>query len=345
MDSVSTESVITSTQHQESQVLSIGHISENAQSLQKSFFNDLKDKGRSTNTLKTYKTDLDCFNQFLLLNKGDLSLNEFNLQHVASYDEYLQKKYDSDNSRRRRVQALRLFFDYLVEREIFSSNPVRKLPTSPKFLDIPRPTSFEEVTKLWDFLLKESNRTDLSTIEELVIRRNQILFLFIFSGGLKVSDLAHLKEEHVFLGNSPRVMILPKKRDPYSVPLPKIFTSVFERYYSLLKSCKMQSGLDFEEILFNANPYKILSGGLSPRGIETIMEEIRKKLGIRLTPKSLRQSCIFNWLSKKHPENLVKEWMGVAPSYSLKLYKEHLENNLYNDAFIEEFYLIHRSIQ
>lgn len=155
------------------------------------------------------------------------------------------------------------------------------------------------------FLLKESNRTDLSTIEELVIRRNQILFLFIFSGGLKVSDLAHLKEEHVFLGNSPRVMILPKKRDPYSVPLPKIFTSVFERYYSLLKSCKMQSGLDFEEILFNANPYKILSGGLSPRGIETIMEEIRKKLGIRLTLNRL-DNLVYSIGSQK---NILKTWL------------------------------------
>ena len=56
--------------------------------------------------------------------------------------------------------------------------------------------------------------------------------------------------------------------------------------------------IEFNNFLFNANPYKILSGSLSARGIEIIFKEYSKKLKIEMTAKKLRQSCIFKWISK-----------------------------------------------
>ncbi|MBT3585642.1 MAG: hypothetical protein HN509_12120, partial [Halobacteriovoraceae bacterium] len=67
------------------------------------------------------------------------------------------------------------------------------------------------------------------------------------------------------------------------------------------------------------------------------------KLIINLTPKSLRQACIFKWLQQGEKEGTIKEWMGVAPSYSLKLYKEHAAQHLYRDDFLEELYKHHNS--
>jgi site-specific recombinase XerD len=304
--------------------------------LQGEFFQRLRTQGKSKNTLKNYKTDLDCFNHFIEKATSTRDVSKFNTSDIMDYGTHLENKYQSQNSRRRRVQALRMFFDFLVERSVFPNNPVRKIPTSPKFLDIPRPTPLVDTKTLWLYLLTEGKNGQ--NLMGLTAKRNQIITLLIFGGGLKVSDLAVLKREHIVLGDTPRVIVKPEKRDPYSVELPKVFNLAYQSYIETLEVCKRDSNIEFDDVLFSANPYKILSGGLSPRGLEIIFEDLRHKLMITLTPKSLRQGCIFKWLHQKRGETLIKEWMGVAPSYSLKLYREHMESHPYHDTFLEENY-------
>ncbi|MCK5883482.1 MAG: site-specific integrase [Bacteriovoracaceae bacterium] len=305
--------------------------------LENAFFQLLKKKGRSENTLKNYRTDIECFNQYLFGLNPDFDIKNFNLTEMKDYGNYLQEKYTSDNSRRRRVQALRIFFDFLVGEEVVSGNPVREVPTSPKFLDIPRPTPFIEVKALWTHLLIKTK--EKSELEKLTLLRNQLVILFIYGAGLKVSDLANLRREHIFIDKlGPRVMISHPKRDPYTIPLPPIFEEIYKNYTPLLESKKKETLLLFNHVLFNANPHKILSGGLSPRGLELVLEDLRKKLKISLTPKSLRQACIFKWMTQSKAEGLIKEWLGVAPSYSLKGYREYKKEYIYNETFLSDLY-------
>ena len=84
--------------------------------LEEAFLNTLQGKGRSHNTIKNYRTDLLCFNRYLDEEKKGTNLQVFELSHVQSYGGYLEKKYKADNSKRRRVQTLRVFFDFLVEK-------------------------------------------------------------------------------------------------------------------------------------------------------------------------------------------------------------------------------------
>ncbi len=306
--------------------------------LQQEFYSNLKAQGKSQNTLKNYKTDLDCFNFYLNSEYTNVEVKSFDEHLVANYGKYLEKKYSSDNSRRRRVQALRIFFDFLLSKSLVRSNPVRNLPTSPKFLDIPRPTPFIDVKTLWTYLLNESDSQD--RIQVLLSRRNQILFLLIFGAGLKVSDLSELKMSDIsFIDGEARVLIRHPKRDAYTVTLPKIFEKIFAEYIKILEEMKLKSQISFDNLLFYANPYRIISGGLSPRGIEIIFEDYRNKLMITLTPKSLRQACIFKWIQQEKSTSLIKEWLGLAPSYDLKLYIEHAPNFLYNEDILEDIFI------
>jgi site-specific recombinase XerD len=312
--------------------------------LQQEFYANLRRQGKSVNTLKNYKTDLDCFNYYLLSEYKDASVKNFDQTLVSHYGQFLEKKYSSDNSRRRRVQALRIFFDFLLGKELVESNPVRKLPTSPKFLDIPRPTPFIDVKTLWTYLVEESHNKD--KIQELLSKRNQIIFLLIFGSGLKVSDLSSLKTSDIIPANGDepaRVKIQHPKRDSYTVPLPKVFERAYADYLVILEEMKRKSQISFDNLLFYANPYRIISGGLSSRGIEIIFEDYRHQLLIILTPKSLRQSCIFKWIQQDKNTSLIKEWLGLAPSYDLKLYLEHAPQFLYNEDILEEIYLNHRT--
>ncbi|MCM2348434.1 MAG: phage integrase N-terminal SAM-like domain-containing protein [Bacteriovoracaceae bacterium] len=290
---------------------------------QHEFLRLLERQGKSFNTVKNYKADLQCFNTFLIDKQQHLKIRSFTGTQVQEYSQYLDQKYGSPNSVRRRVQALRLFFDYLLSQEIFPENPLKKMPVSPKVLDNPEPTPFPEVLKTYQILKRREKESD--GLSRLVNCRNVIIFHLIYGSGLKVSDLAKLsfesilKDKHGF-----RVLVEHPKRDPYSIPLPAVFNEDFKIYQNLRLEYLNQENKEMDELLFNANPYKVLSGGISPRGTELFFEELRRELKNDMTAKSLRQSCIFKWLNMNINHSTIKEWLGVTPSYSMELYLEEL---------------------
>lgn len=293
---------------------------------QHEFLKLLERQGKSFNTVKNYKADLQCFNTFLIDKQKHLKLKAFTTAQVQEYSQFLTSKYGSPNSVRRRVQALRLFFDYLMTQNIFTENPLKKMAVSPKVLDNPTPTPFPEILRAYALLKNRVKENEGLT--QLVHARNLVLFHLIYGAGLKVSDLAKLHFSSILKDQKNyRVLVEHPKRDPYSIPLPSVFNQDFANYRTLYQQFQKQEGLELDELLFNANPYRILSGGLSPRGTELFFEELRKFLKSDMTAKSLRQSCIFKWLNQSVAHTTIKEWLGVTPSYSLELYLEEIKKD------------------
>jgi site-specific recombinase XerD len=293
---------------------------------QHDFLKHLEQQGKSFNTIKNYKADLQCFNGFLISKQKHLKIKSFTSTQVQEYSQFLDQKYNSSNSVRRRVQALRLFFDFLLGQNLFPDNPLKQMAVSPKVLDVPGPTPFVEVIKTYSIL--KNKVKDTEGLVQLVAARNVVVFHLIYGAGLKVSDLANLQLSSILKDQKNfRVMVEHPKRDPYSIPLPEIFTKDFITYRQLYQLHLKKDDLDINELLFNANPYRILSGGLSPRGTELFFEELRKLFKTDMTAKSLRQSCIFKWLNQNINHATIKEWLGVTPGYSLDLYLEEVKKN------------------
>ena len=242
--------------------------------LKESFVRSLAARNLASNTLANHRTDLGCFTDFLTTAlKSPPQIADLSPRHIEHFAHYLEKRYPSDNSRRRRIGSLRSFFDFLVAQDIFPANPVRSLPSFPKFLDVPRPTKPRQVEKIWKHLLREC-RKNQPPLPAALAHRNAILFLLIYGGGLKVSSLKTLPASHVRSGRHPRLLLSSPKGDPYSIPLPRPFSSALACYRKAL--ARLPGGTDLPELLFNANPYGILSGGLTPRGIEMIFAELAK---------------------------------------------------------------------
>lgn len=301
---------------------------------QQEFLSLLNQQGKSFNTVKNYKADLQCFNRFLIQKQQHLKIRSFTSTQVQEYSHYLDEKYGSPNSVRRRVQALRLFFDFLQGQNIFPENPIKRMAVSPKVLDCPAPTPYHQVLQVYHYLKRKVRETD--GLAHVVAARNVVIFQLIYGAGLKVSDMAKLlttsilKDQKLY-----RVMVEHPKRDPYSIPLHASFNEDFIFYKNLYSQFLRQEGLDFEELLFNANPYRMLSGGLSPRGTELFFEELRKIIKTDITAKSLRQSCIFKWLTMNVNHATIKEWLGVTPGYSLELYLEEVKKDPASKVFGE----------
>jgi len=212
---------------------------------------------------------------------------------------------------------------------------MKKIPVAPKVLDLPKPTPFTQITKFYQKLQEEFKGAKTS-LGSCVAARNLIVFHLIYGAGLKVSDVAQLPMSAVLKDKDGyRILVQHPKRDPYSIPLPKLFNKDFKVYKELYQAEMKLESLDFDALLFNANPYRMISGGLSPRGVELLFEEWRRKLKIEMTAKSLRQSCIFKWLNQKINQTTIKEWLGVAPNYTLELYTGLIEKKPQDFVFSE----------
>jgi site-specific recombinase XerD len=301
---------------------------------QKAFIEALAHSGKSFNTLKNYKTDLNIFNKFLLLKERNLILNELTNAEVQEYNQYLEDKYNSPNSIRRRVQALRMYFDFLIGQKLVDENPIKRMSVAPKVVDLPNPFPFHMVKNLVGHL--ESCISKSSGHGALLYHRNLVLTHLIYGAGLKVSDVERLYFSHINLTDGIyRVLVAPDKRDPFTVSFASSFNPIYEGYTKLLESQKRKDKIEFENLLFNGNPFKILKGGLSARGMEVIFKELTKNLKHQVTAKNLRQACVFKWISQGLPDSRVKEWMGVQPKYSLAPYKNLLKENPQDFTFME----------
>ena len=302
--------------------------------LQESFCLSLEAAGKSFNTIKNYKTDLNIFNQFLLSKGRKLSLAEITSQQLKEYGLFLDKKYNSPNSIRRRVQALRIFFDYLIAHDLYSENPIKKMIVAPKVVDIPRPPSFTIILSTYEHLLEKAKSTKAHT--KLLYLRNTILIHLIYAGGFKVSDIENIQNAHIKKSKGLyRILVAPLNKEPYMVAMPESYSLVHEEYLELLKKQKEKDQIDFDHYLFNGNPYRILRGGLSSRGIEVTFKELSKKMKTSLTAKNLRQACILKWLNMSRVDSRIKELMGVQPQYNLGPYKKLIEDEPEKFCYLE----------
>lgn len=294
--------------------------------LQEDFCAKLTSDGKSFNTIKNYKTDLNIFNQFLISKGSKLTLNEISEEQLKEYSHFLEKKYNSPNSIRRRVQALRIFFDFLIQTNRYSYNPIKKILVSPKVVDKPNPPKFHFIKSIVADFYSRAELADGHS--KLLSLRNLVLIHLIYEGGLKVSDIENVAAAHIKKSKGLyRILVTPEKKEPYMVSMPESFNELHEEYKKLLNERKDKDQVSFDNYLFNANPYRILRGGLSSRGIEVTFKEISKKHKTVITAKSLRQACIIHWLNQNKPESRIKELMGVQPKYSLSPYKKLVEED------------------
>lgn len=296
------------------------------QDQQQSFLQHYRQLGKSENSLKCYRLDFNCINDFLKESKINHQQPVYFDQNLTkNFEQFLSKKYPNINSIRRKLQTIRLFFDYMLEKNWINQNPIKNIQSSPKVLYPPTLHPMEEINQIQIYLAYKIKNSS-SSKEVIQNYRNYILFLIIYHSGLSVSQLAGLKVDHFLELNNLendefRILITSAKRkEPYTVPLPSYFKKTFSSYFKLLQQEMRKDNYFFDQVFFNSNAYRIISGGISARGLEDIFHKISEALKINITPKSLRQTAALHWLSAGHPVATVKEWLGVAPAYNINLY-------------------------
>jgi site-specific recombinase XerD len=143
----------------------------------------------SNQTRRAYETDIQKFFEQKVVEKSDVE--DIGPAAIQSYVRTMARDGQSVSTQRRRLAALRGFFDWLVRENVVLHNPARHPQVEPVRVETESSSekllSKDETEKLIE-VAGESRRTGI---------RDQALILTIVYGALRRSEVATLKAEHV----------------------------------------------------------------------------------------------------------------------------------------------------
>lgn len=232
-----------------------------------------------------------------------------------------QKRGCSPATARRKLASLRSFFRYLVREERVPHNPFAGVVLPKRERKLPSVLSPEEVARLLEAPLKvacsaRSCRQDpFSTCKRL---RDAAILELIYSAGLRLSEVASLRMDHIdLLGGIVRVKGKGKKERV--CPLGKPATHALLRYLEAREAWLDSLGQSPRggPLFINKN-----GGALTPRSIERMMKPYLIAAGLdpALSPHALRHSFATHLLDAGADLRSVQELLGHALLSTTQIY-------------------------
>ena len=271
------------------------------------------EKGLSTNTLNSYKSDLEKYFNWIELNS--LKYKELSRSDVLEYLAYLFGQKLEGKSVARNLSSLKAFHNYLILKDITKSNPCEKIET-PKFVkSIPSSLSENEVEKLLD-------APDENTFIGL---RDKTMIETLYSCGLRISELVDLEIIHVNLRQGV-IRVLGKGQKERLVPMGQKLINLIGIYFSKLKENEIKNSSNF---LF-----------LSQRGKKITRQAFWHRIKIyatkaglennKISPHILRHAFATHLLNNGADLRVVQLLLGHSDLNTTQIYTEVAKRRLQN---------------
>ena len=262
------------------------------------------ERGLSPLTRENYARDI----KQLMTLAGETALNNLQITHIRRFIASLHSKGLGGKSIARMLSSWRGFFDYLIERHGFSSNPVIGLraPKSPKTL--PQALSIEQAVKL----------VDIKDDAILSVRDHAILELF-YSSGLRLSELVNLNVDALDFSQG-TVTVTGKGNKTRIVPLGSHAMTAIQTWYE--KRVNLLTSNPAEKAVFIG----LQGRRIGARNLQYRMKEWSIKQGINSSvhPHMLRHSFASHVLQSSQDLRAVQEMLGHANISTTQVYT-HLD--------------------
>lgn len=269
-------------------------------------------KNYSNNTVKAYESDLLSFQKFL--NNKDIS-------RVSSEDiqKYMHSFGDkTDKTLARALTTLRMFYDFLIRRNIIKESPMDGI-ASPKIGKyLPDVLSIDEVDRLLD--IKPKNNFEF---------RNKCILELLYSTGLRISELVSLKFENINLDDS-LIKVMGKGSKERIVPLNDITTDYLKEYIEKIRP-EMLKKVQTDYIFLN-NHGKVLTRQAVFKMIKKRALEANIKKNI--SPHTLRHSFATHMLSNGADIRFIQELLGHSDIATTEIYT-HIANEKLKSDYAE----------
>lgn len=189
----------------------------NLEEAHKKFVEHLKEKGRARSTVIAYAKDIEQLIDHLY-KEGVNHVGEIELEHLEGFMEKLENKDYTPKSISRKTNSTKTFFRYLKIEEYVEENTADDLK-HPKVE--PKPPRI--LSRLEYGALRDAARDDVRTFAILEV---------LLQTGIRISELAGIKLEHVKFNNGTGELHIPKRgrHEERTIPLNKAVTEAVKTY-------------------------------------------------------------------------------------------------------------------
>ena len=276
------------------------------------FLHYLKDElNYSEYTIKNYQLDLTDFFKYLNLHKIDY-LNILNT-HVRGYLKYLDSCNLKNTTISRRISALRTFYNYLLEKNLVTSN-IFLIVKNPKLeKKLPNYLSYTEIEDLL-------NSIDIDTDDGLMKR---LLIELFYSTGCRVGEMVSIKVSDIDLENK-TIKVMGKGSKERIVYYGDYASKYLNMYLKTGKS----------KYLFTSKE----GNKLTIYEVEAIVKDIMKHISIKthVTPHTLRHTFATHLLNNGADIKTVQELLGHANLSTTGIYT-HVSSDRLKDVYFKTF--------
>jgi integrase/recombinase XerD len=281
-----------------------------------SFMNYIKvEKGLAANTLAAYELDLRKFEEFA--GKRRLSLEALGRDHVVDFlGDLYRQGLDSRTVARNQV-SLRNFFRFAVAEGALSADPTLNMESPKARRTLPTYLRMEDVDRLL-------NQPDPATPQGL---RDRAILEVLYSTGLRVSELVHLKVSDMDMRMG-CLRCIGKGDKERLVPVGRRALAAVQTY--LGKSRPLLLG---KRPAGNAVPWLFINrfgNRLSRIAIWRLLTAYGRRAGIRarLSPHKLRHSFATHLLERGADLRSVQLMLGHADISTTQIYTHVMQERL-----------------
>ncbi len=218
----------------------------------------------------------------------------------------------SRRSLRLRVSGLRTFFDWMLKKQISSSNPFREIAVPKARIPLPR---FLTQTQMAELLQSpEKLRTGNTPRDDFAVARDSVMLEILYGAGLRVSELVNLRWRDLDLSQG-LARVLGKGRKERLCPIGEQAVRCLQEYRSTLPFIPA-----YEEpvLLWDAWPAQACQTRWVQRRLKLCLLSVG--LPVDLTPHKLRHSCATHMLDEGADLRTVQSLLGHSSLSTTQVY-------------------------
>jgi integrase/recombinase XerD len=263
------------------------------------------------NTIDAYFRDVYKLVQFLEMSKPT-DLEKIQSSHISAFLIYLLELGLSVRSQSRIISGLKSFFEFCEEEQLLAQNPMLKIESPKLDKKLPDTLDFYEIEKILASI-------DLSTYEGY---RNRSIIETLYSSGLRVSELTHLRWSQVNLKEN-YLKIIGKGNKERIVPIGTDARKFIYTYFTEIRVHLTPKKGDEDIVYLNRR-----GGQLTRQMIFLIIKNTAEQAGIHKTisPHTYRHSFATHLIEGGADLRVIQELLGHESITTTEIYT-HLDND------------------
>ncbi len=263
------------------------------------------EKGLSTATVAAYLADLEDFHFFC--KRVKVSPIQANRQEILNYLETIKDAGYTSATICRRLVTLKTFFKYLATEKIIQEDETDMMEAPKLWRILPDFLTLDEVEKLISYF--HENTT--------LVLRNRTIIEFMYSCGLRVSEVISLKLEDIKTEKKLLLIKDSKGSKDRFVPYGSNAGELLNRYLVESRICLLKGDLDIPYLFLSKNGRK-----LTRDRIWTIIKNGAKMCGIKknVHPHTLRHSFATHLLFNGADLRVIQEMLGHSDLSTTQIY-------------------------